>query len=102
MAEFTGYSGQEAGMVQAEAHPAPPKHTQVTSIATRFFRARRLDNQVKRFWSKVDKSGSAPTARPDLGPCWLWTGHTNGKGYGQLSIDKVRLGAHDFFYRILV
>jgi hypothetical protein len=61
MTDFTGYSGQEAGLAQAEAHPAPPKHTPVTSIATRFVRARRLDNQVKRFWSKVDKNGTVPT-----------------------------------------
>lgn len=29
-----------------------------------------------RFWPKVDKR------RPDQ--CWLWTGHTNGAGYGQI------------------
>lgn len=26
------------------------------------------------FWAKVDKSGE----------CWTWTGHTTGKGYGQV------------------
>lgn len=28
----------------------------------------------RRFWSKVDKDGPVPERRPDLGPCWLWTG----------------------------
>jgi hypothetical protein len=28
----------------------------------------------ERFWHKVDKHGSTPEHRPDLGPCWLWTG----------------------------
>ncbi len=27
-----------------------------------------------RFWSHVDKNGPIPEARPELGPCWLWTG----------------------------
>jgi hypothetical protein len=27
-----------------------------------------------RFWSKVDKNGPIPAHRPDLGPCWSWTG----------------------------
>jgi hypothetical protein len=35
----------------------------------------------QRFWSKVDKSG--PIIRPDLGPCWLWTGATDDHGYGK-------------------
>jgi hypothetical protein len=40
----------------------------------------RLD---ERFWSKVDKNGSVPESRPDLGPCWLWLASTDGKGYGK-------------------
>jgi hypothetical protein len=74
----------------------------VASIATRLFRAHRLENHLRRLWAKVNKNGPVPAARPDLGPCWIWTGQTNGKGYGQLCIDRLRLGAHDFFYRLLV
>lgn len=38
---------------------------------------------LARFWAKVNKNGPIPPARPDLGPCWLWTAATNGKqGYG--------------------
>ena len=33
-----------------------------------------------RFWSKVNKAGPIPECRPDLGPCWTWTGGLSG-GY---------------------
>lgn len=39
---------------------------------------------VERFWSKVDRNGPVPEHRPDLGPCWLWTGAKTNAGYGQL------------------
>lgn len=36
---------------------------------------------AERFWPKVNKAG--PTVRPNLGPCWLWTGSVlSGPGYG--------------------
>lgn len=34
------------------------------------------------FWAKVDKNGPVPAHRPDLGPCWLWTGTNDGR-YGR-------------------
>ena len=37
----------------------------------------------ERFWSKVDKNGPVLAHRPDLGPCYLWTGALNSHGYGQ-------------------
>ena len=38
------------------------------------------------FWSKVDKDGPIPEFRPDLGPCWLWTGYVHkDSGYGQVT-----------------
>jgi len=36
-----------------------------------------------RFWAKVNPNGSVPAHRPDLGPCWLWMGAHNPKGYGR-------------------
>ncbi len=36
---------------------------------------------MERFWAKVDKNGPIPENRPDLGPCWEWTG-ANTAGYG--------------------
>lgn len=38
----------------------------------------------ERFWPKVDKNGPVPDYRPDLGPCWVWTG-AKLKGYGQIN-----------------
>jgi hypothetical protein len=35
-----------------------------------------------KFWSFVDKNGRIPEHRPELGPCWLWTGPIDAKGYG--------------------
>jgi hypothetical protein len=32
----------------------------------------------ERFWRYVDKNGPIPPHRPELGPCWLWTGALNG------------------------
>lgn len=42
------------------------------------------DPRERRFWAKVDRNGPVPEHRPDLGPCWLWTGYIDPKsGYGQ-------------------
>lgn len=40
-------------------------------------------NDLKRFWSKVNKNGPTPKGQPELGPCWEWTASLN-SGYGQL------------------
>lgn len=45
---------------------------------------------AQRFWEKVDRNG--PTLRPDLGPCWLWTGATNEHGYGVMRPTGRRTG----------
>jgi hypothetical protein len=41
---------------------------------------------VERFWKYVDKDGPVPSHRPDLGPCWLWTGATTRHGYGKIGV----------------
>lgn len=38
---------------------------------------------MERFWAKVNKDG--PVVRPELGPCWLWTGSCTKAGYGMIS-----------------
>lgn len=43
----------------------------------------------ERFWSHVDKDGPIPSRRPELGPCWVWTGHRLPKGYGLFYLDRV-------------
>lgn len=45
-----------------------------------------------RFWEKVDRNGPLPASRPELGPCWLWTGAANPHGYGQLTVGSTRDG----------
>lgn len=36
----------------------------------------------ERFWKKVSKDGRTPEHRPELGPCWEWTGFIHSGGYG--------------------
>lgn len=38
---------------------------------------------------KVDKNGPIPVNRPDLGPCWIWTGATV-VGYGNFYVGDGR------------
>lgn len=38
----------------------------------------------ERFWKYVDRHGSVPEHRPELGPCWLWLKGINRDGYGRL------------------
>lgn len=56
-----------------------------------------------RFWSKVDRSGPVPEARPELGPCWIWTAAVSQPdGYGRVGVgDRVML-AHRVSYTISV
>lgn len=37
----------------------------------------------RQFWDFVDKSGPVPAHDPSLGPCWVWTGPHDAKGYGR-------------------
>lgn len=52
----------------------------------------------ERFWAKVDKHGPVPEHRPELGPCWIWTGSTYSNGYGYFWIPegKKSIGAHRY------
>jgi len=56
---------------------------------------------AERFWAKVDKAGPIPECRPELGPCWIWTGSTS-HGYGRLQAAGKVMGAHRFAYELLV
>lgn len=52
----------------------------------------------RRFWSRVSKAGPVNPRRPELGPCWIWTGarysDSSGLTYGQTSYCGQRMGAH--------
>src|SRR5688572_27787913 len=52
------------------------------------------DSPEERFWEKVDKNGPFPAARPELGPCHLWTGGLNSTGYGVFNTGSGAVGAH--------
>lgn len=40
----------------------------------------------ERLAAKLDKNGPIPPHRPELGPCWVWTGNRIPKGYGKIGI----------------
>jgi hypothetical protein len=49
---------------------------------------------LTRFWSYVDKRGEDE--------CWRWTGVHVPDGYGQFSVNYVRITAHRYAYQLLV
>ena len=57
----------------------------------------------ERFWARVNKQGPVPDERPDLGPCWVWTGPRN-KQRGQFSAVYGRspVLTHRFCYELCV
>jgi hypothetical protein len=55
---------------------------------------------AKEFWSKVDKNGPVPEHKPELGPCWLWTGCTNTAGYGATSWNYKYTQTHRLAYQL--
>jgi hypothetical protein len=66
----------------------------------------RADEPLKRylrgleaqFAEYVAHDGPTPSARPDLGPCWLWTGRINKMGYGVMSLENQPIYAHRWAY----
>lgn len=53
---------------------------------------RRCWTPEQRFWKKVDKNG--PVVRPELGPCWMWTGAKRRWGYGNFWLDGRNVYPH--------
>ncbi len=51
-----------------------------------------------RFWAKVNKNGPVSDFRPDLGPCWTWTGGISVYGYVHVAIDRRRVYGHRVCY----
>jgi DNA-binding transcriptional regulator YiaG len=46
------------------------------------------------FIERIDFDGPIPSHRPELGPCWIWTGVTANGGYGWIGRLSVREYAH--------
>lgn len=63
----------------------------------------RVRTAEERFWAKVDKAGPVPEARPELGPCWVWTAGKRWNGYANLGVtNSSSTVAHKFAYELLV
>ena len=58
------------------------------------WRERMRGEALSRFWEKVDKNGPIPEHRPDLGPCWVWTGGRVRNGYGMTHLPGLGRLAH--------
>ena len=65
--------------------------------ATVPLRPRGGDPQL-RFWPKVDKNGPIPDHRPELGPCWVYGGNSDRRGYGHFKVNGKELMAHRFAF----
>lgn len=51
----------------------------------------------ERFLAHINRNGPTPTHRPELGPCWVWTGKIQKRtGYGTIKIDRRDVRAHRF------
>lgn len=53
-------------------------------------RRRPRPSLAERFAAMVDKNGPVPPHRPELGPCHIWTGYRNERGYGQVGLERSR------------
>lgn len=51
---------------------------------------------------RIDFRGPVPEGRPDLGPCWIWTGARTAKGYAErVQIDGVRIQPYRLLWTML-
>jgi hypothetical protein len=55
----------------------------------------------ERLWRAVEKVGPVPEYRPDLGPCWLWTGYIDPEGYGRIYAGHKTFRTHRLAYTLL-
>lgn len=76
------------------------RHGEVGEATPRLF-ARRPTAPEESFWARVNQHGPIPASRPDLGPCWIWTGALS-HGYGRMTIATKSVAAHRFAYILLV
>lgn len=63
-------------------------------------RHRQPGSVEERFWGMVDKDGPVPAHKPELGPCWLWTGMTDSYGYGRFKTNYKNSKAHRISYSL--
>lgn len=73
-----------------------------TGDPEKLLRPRAISDPAAYFWTKVDKAGAVPAHRPDLGPCWLWTGTVSRKGYGHHGWEGATRITHRIAYQLVV
>ena len=66
--------------IKAIKPPKPPKPPKLPKKPAEPKPPRTRPTLSDRFWRYVNKNG--PTVRPDLGPCWTWTGPSGRLGLG--------------------
>lgn len=72
-------------------------------MSARYATVGRYAPAAERFMAKVDRDGPINEHRPDLGPCWIWTGATGNHGYGSLRGDDGKtVLAHRFSYELQI
>lgn len=59
-------------------------------------------NTLETFWSRVNKNGSIPDQKPELGNCWEWTGTMTDKGYGLFAFKCKEFRAHRFSLKLTI
>lgn len=66
------------------------------------FEKRTPEEAIIYFWSLVDKDGPIPAHRPDLGSCWIWTGHKHSekRPYGKIVWEGRLTYASHVAYRL--
>lgn len=72
----------------------------LTERGDRLLNTRGIVSEAKLFWTKVDKHGPIPAHAPELGPCWIWQGCLNRKGYGRFRLEGAMRIAHRVSYRL--
>lgn len=54
--------------------------------------------KLANFWKRVNKDGPTPSHRPELGPCWVWTGSLGPRKsschYGTTMVKRKTVRAH--------
>ncbi len=64
------------------------------------------DARVLPAWDRVRANvvfaEQVPAYAPQLGPCWLWTGDRDPRGYGRVWVDDHKEWAHRFIYVRLI
>ena len=56
--------------------------------------AHTMPSVAKRFFAKVNKNGPVPSHCPELGPCHVWTGAVDDRGYGRFGLRGKNERAH--------